>query len=281
MPSKGIGIIYLQRDKFDIYTTLLPNILEFKFVPEIIRDLEIINKDFFGGILKLFIETNNIQPCNMTIVLADNVCFIKDFARAINPVQPPDPQDHKDKHEADKQSDEELEKTIGEFLEHIPFEEVGSKRQDIQNGVRVFASNQEMYESIKSAFELHGFSIDAVIPGAVYNGDIGNLPVLNPAAISEITLASQGMKKYNFLIQPIHAQEKIEIVNESAADKETALSSEPSKPKNDNKRVILLSSVFGFLIIVLVVVYYFSNSAPPTSVSSNASHPVSSVETIK
>ena len=36
--SNKSGIVYIQRDKFDIYSPALGSVLEFRYVPEIIKD---------------------------------------------------------------------------------------------------------------------------------------------------------------------------------------------------------------------------------------------------
>lgn len=262
--TKGSGVILLHRDKFDIYTTLSPNILEFKFVPDIVRDQDVVNKDLLHNIINMFIQSNKIEPADLTIVVADNATFVKDF-----------PKD-------DKSPDGtiELEKKIDEFLEHIPFEHVTGKVMDLPTAKKVFASNLELIESLKFAFEKVGFNIDAAIPAALYGNNIGTLPALSLVAANYISQSTPQLKKYNFLLPDIRQHEKeekeVEKTN-SVADIPESENQEKQKPKTDKKRLILLGSVFGILFIILIVVYIMSNQHPkPTA----QAQPVSTVQTI-
>ncbi len=277
MPVKGTGVIYLLRDKFQIYTALQPNVLEFHFVPDIVRDLDVVNKELFENIIKIFIESNKILPCSFIIALADNVCFIKDFAqpdrRPVLAVATKESQVQKQTQEKEEdESKNELKKQKEEFLDHIPFEIVASKEFQLQNGERIIATNQELIDAIKTTFEKNGFSIDFVIPGGLYGSNISSQPVLTPAAANLILQLTPTLKQYNLLVQSTHEPEK----NESEIDETET--QEVQKPKTDKKRIIIMSGVFGILIIVLIVVYMSSNTNSASTTT--ATQPVSSVQTI-
>lgn len=274
MPVKGVGVIYLQRDKFQIYTTLQQAVLEFRFVPEIVRDLDIVNIELFENVLKMFILGNKIPQSNLIIALADNVCFIKDIPIPAKPAPSPD-QNQADIKEAENEAKKELSGHEEEFLDHVPFENVASKTYPLQNSERVFAVNQELYEAIKSSFEEQGFTIDLVLPAELCGNNLGIQPVLTPPAANLIMQLAPTIKQYNFLNQSIREPEK----TEHEIELEESDNSQSQQPKNDHKREILLSAVFGILVIVLIVVYFMSNSKP-APIQSNASQPVSTVQSI-
>ncbi len=268
MTAKGMGVIYLHRDRFEIYSPLPPRILEFNFVTDLVRDMEIINKDFLLNILKIFIQNNKLTPSNLIIVIANNACFVRDFNR-----------DTSDKPPIEKT--QEINSQIDEFLEHVPYEDVSGKTFDFQKGIRVFAVNQELFEVLKFAFEQEGFAVDSVLPAGVFSNDIQQLPALTLPAAAGIIQNSFMLKKYNFLNNPIQEHqvkqdahdEPVEEVQVQEADQDNA-----PKPKNDHKREIMLGAVFGLLLVVLVIVYYVSNT--PVQPGTNAQGPVSSVESI-
>lgn len=276
MPVKGTGVIYLQRDKFQIYTSLQANPIEFRFVPDIVRDMDVVNKDLFENIVKIFIQTNKIPPSNLTIVLSDTVCFVNDIllpdkATEQTPAQPQSPdqkktQDAEDKKEIDHQ--EEI------FLDHVPFESVASTRFPLQKGIRIYATNEELFDEIITTFEKEGFTTDSVLPGALFGNNINILPTLTPIAANLIIQNSPALKQYNLLSQQTHESEKIEPATQP--EEGTDLPKEKPKPKTDKKRLIVLGSVFGVLIIILIVVYISSTQ----NASTQAQQPVSSVETI-
>src|SRR5438876_2132553 len=81
------GVIYLQKEKFQIYSPYLPNILEFRFVPELIHDFDLVNKELLENLLKVFILNNKLPASGIIIVIADNASFIQDFTSPV-PTQP-------------------------------------------------------------------------------------------------------------------------------------------------------------------------------------------------
>lgn len=270
---KGGGVIYLQRDRFQIFTTLQPVVANFPFVNEIVRDLDVVNGEIFANILKVFIESNKILPCNFTIVLADNVCFIKDFpSNSTPPEAGATPEQIREQKKAEKK---ELEKGEKDFVEHVPFEKVASKSFPIQNGERVFATNQELFDLIKNSFESQGSSVEAVIPGEIFGNNLGTLSALTSEAAALVFQMTPNLKQYNLLVQQFTEPEEVEKKGEF----EVAESQPVLPAKNDHKREIMLGAIFGVLVIVLIVVYFMSNQKP-TKTQSQASTPVSNVQTV-
>src|ERR1700691_5906819 len=73
------GVIYLMKDKFQFYSGYDGKIFEFRFVPEIVRDLDIINGGLLENFIKVFVSNNKIPPSNLVFVLAESAYFSKDF----------------------------------------------------------------------------------------------------------------------------------------------------------------------------------------------------------
>ena len=238
MAKYQLGVIYILREGFQIYAPGLPSILEFRFVPEIVRDLDVVNKELLYSLLKMFITNNNIPKTSFIIVIADSASIIKDFItphqtdQQAAPVTPPQQQ-------------------VDEFLEHIPFEEISSKSFPIDNGIRAYGTNKELYESIKEAFLQQEFEILMALPAIAIGPEISTKTALDIDAINSILKKEPMLKEFNLLKQPAQPTQPQENPTESTENTETV----KQEKKSDKKRTILLVGVFVMLIIVLVIVY--------------------------
>jgi len=152
------SVVYLQKDKFQFYDANIGRVFEFRFVPEIIRDLDVINTELLENLVKVFVANSKITPCNLVFVLAENAYFTKDF------VPPPQQKNATAQPEVTK---ELLQKQAEEFIEHVPFDNVVSKTIQLKGGLKVCATNKDFYESLAIAFEHLGFTMLSVIPGLV------------------------------------------------------------------------------------------------------------------
>src|SRR5258708_25050187 len=117
MTAKTSGL-YLQKEKFQYFDAYSGRIIEFRFVPEIVRDLNIINSELLENLIKVFVANSRIAPAALVFVLAENAYFTKDFL-------PPAPQ--KDASAQPEITKELLKKQAEEFIEHVPFDNVVSK----------------------------------------------------------------------------------------------------------------------------------------------------------
>ncbi len=165
------SIIYLQRDKFQLFSPYLGRILEFRFVPEIVRDLDIINEALLDNLVKVFVTNGKIAPSNLIFVLADTAYFTKDILLS--------GQDQKvsNTSNAVAVANEVLQKQADEFIEHVPFDNVVSKTLPLKNGIKVCATNKDFYEAFVIAFEHLGFTTESVIPGLVLGGRLFPHPI--------------------------------------------------------------------------------------------------------
>jgi hypothetical protein len=234
-----IGIIYIQRDKFQLYTPNLHSILEFRFLPEFIRDLDIVNKELLFNLLELFMKNNKIPPTSFIIVIADSASIIKDF--------PPSPQ-----------TTQTISPNIDEFLEHIPFEEVSSKKILLPNGIRAYATNKNLYETIKN-FLIHTNSeVISILPATIIGPELH--PSLDANGINTILKLYPTLKGYNLTTQPVQHLTIKENENHEEKKEENEVTfetpnTEVNEKKSDKKRTIILVAIFVFLIIVLIIVY--------------------------
>jgi len=245
------GVVYIMKDKFQYFSPYDGRIFEFRFSPQAIRDLDIINSEILENLIKAFIVNSKIVQANLVFVLAENAYFSKDCIVA--PSKKP----------AENQrtvTRELIQNEAEEFVEHVPFDNVVSKMIPIKDGIKVCATNKDFYESIAVAFEHSGFTVESVVPGVVLGNGLSLRPVLDGAMANMILQRINAAKEYNLLGQQVfQPQVKQETEEVDEVEFEHAQSKKPNK-----KRLYGLVGLMCSLIIVLVIVVIQSQT-PPTS----------------
>ncbi len=236
------SILYLKKDTFQFYSPFLATILEFGFVPEIVQDLDVINKELLESLIKAFVTNNKIAPSNLLIVVADSASFIKDLVTPKGAAQQP--------------TQEELQTQARTLIENVPFENVASKLFKLPTGIRVYTTNQELYEAIKIAFEKQNFIVELVVPSFVFGSQFNTNQQLDAETVTVILKHQNAMKQYNLLIP---SPSLVEALPEG--ESEDIPGQKPAK--TNKKRLFLLVGVFVVLIIIMVIVYFVSN--PPAA----------------
>ena len=267
------GIIYIQRDKLQVYSPMLPTVAEFRFIPEIIRDLEVLNKEQFLELLKTFIITTKISPGECIIIIGDNASFIKDF---------PLPQTAT--HQPNLTKRDEVQEQAQKFIDHVPFEEVGGTIFPLPQGMRAYATNKELYEIVQEAFTTQRFVISRVAPGFILGDHFSAQPTLDGAIIAAVTVQSELIKQYNLLqVSKKTFQEAPPSLSQNSADlpPDTYIEMPTSKP--DKKRLLLLGSVFGVLVLILILMIVLNSmhvfGQLPVSFFAKQTSPVAQIET--
>jgi hypothetical protein len=253
------SVVYLQKDKFQFYSPGLAGVIEFRFVPEIIRDLDVINSELLENLIKVFVTNSKISPSDLVFVLAENAYFTKDF---IKPAQP------KGTPAQPEITTELLQKQAEEFIEHIPFDNVVSKTIPLKDGVKVVATNKDFYESIAIAFEHLGFTVQSVLPGLVIGTGASLRPVLDPPMAALILQKVNTLAQYNLLNQQVY-QPLLKQENEEIDDVEI----EKQLPKKTNKKNIYALAGIVPILLGLFVAVYLQFTAPPPKWQTQASPP--------
>jgi len=258
--TEKIGVVYLLKDKFQLYDPNYGRVSEFRFVPTIIRDLDVINSELLENYIKIFIANGKIAPLNLVFVLAESAYFVKDFViPARQKTTPPSAQPEVTKEILQKQADE--------FIEHVPFDNVVSKTIPLKDGIKVCAANKDFYESVAIAFEHQGFTVDSVLPGIVLGNGLSLRPVLDPAMANMILQKTNAVKLYNLLnqqvFQPLTKQETEEI---------DEVEVERLAPKKANKKSIYALAGIAPVLVGLFVVVYMQLTAPPPNWRTHASN---------
>lgn len=231
---KQKGVIYLDKDKLDIYINKSSKILRLGFSAEVARDLEIIDKEKFYSLIKAFIDTYKIPVSNLVIMLAKDLIFDKDF---------------QNQETEDKQNLEEIQK----YLDTIPFETIGIKIIKHEKTTKVIAANRDFYQTIKAGFEKQGFIIESIIPTVI----LGNNNKLDATRTLDKESAQFILKKLDWL--SLNSMP----INENVIK-------EPEKNENNplqNKRLLVMLILFGVLIIIFIVLLV--NSFKPQKTTKN------------
>jgi len=241
------GIIYLQRDRFQLYSPYLPNILEFRFVPELIRDFDLVSHELLENLLKVFMANNKVPPSGIVIIITDGASFMKDF------VSPPPAQTPPGQPPTPPPTLEDLHVQATQYLDHIPFEVVASKVFPLATGVRAFATNQEIYEGIKTVLEKQGFIIQAVLPGFIFGPNLSNRPALDGPSVGIILQKFGTLQGYNLLKEVVPIPESTLPSDSPGGDKDTQSSEEDSgSDKTMNKKVLTAVAISVIALIVII-----------------------------
>lgn len=211
-------VLLLVRDRFYLYDGSA--VLTLEFPTNIVQDVDVKDRDALHDLITLFIQNNKLVPAQLFFILSEAVCFSKDF-----PIGAP----------ADTAI---IEAGTKEFVDAIPFSSVVSKVYKTPTAMRVVGSNQDLIDTIFSAFENKGFGISALVPANIFP-DFGNITDLNPETAQKI------LDKREAVITA-------SMVGERTVKEQQLATSQTAVPKN--KILPYLIGLFALLIIILIIV---------------------------
>ncbi len=211
------GILFIEKDKFDIYLPVKKTIISYEYKPEILKDSEVLDREQLFTEVKSFIETNKLNPSSLVIVLGKNVLFEKDFIKGQEPNE-----------------QQQLESRL--FIENVPFESVGSKIIPLDKGFRVSASNADLYESVMGVFLQSGFSVQAVLPVSLFGANLEKL--------------TQDSAK--IFLQKFEPFRRYSLVSDSGNFNITKTEEEIKKKKNSYMTILAISM---FIVAGILVIY--------------------------
>ena len=237
---KQPGVIYLDRQRLDFFgSNMVTNIVHLDFPINVIKDLEVAEKDELSIIIKAFIEFYKIIPSSVVLVLSPNIYFENNLP--LSQENPPEAE-------------------IQNFLDNIPFENIESKVFREQSQAKIIATNKDLCEEIKNAFEKQGFIVEAVIPEFVLGKYI---PFKNSMDLETCRLILEKFDSFK---------------PENLLTKQVLLPSEQTTPedfrtksKNNLKLIILIViflSLFGVLSYMLIKTTLTKSSVPKFSFTS-------------
>ncbi len=222
--SKISALLYLGRFQAVYYIPERNQVFTLVFPNDVVRDLEVVKKESLHILIKDFVSKNQLDPRSISILLADEIVFSKNFSSLDQKVK-----------------DDEIES----FIDSIPFEEQSVVKIPNETGTLVAVVNKDYFLSFKKSFEIIGFKGEYVLPAFLFskisNVKNGQTPEAFEAVIKHINEFRQyNLNQEESVITP---GEKVLISNEVPKDK---------------KRLFVLGGVFAVLIIVLIIVYLMS-----------------------
>lgn len=256
-------VIYLDRNGFILYQDSLASLFQFSFLPDVVRDLEVINKEKLISFINSFIQTTKIIQSSLVVVLSDSVIFQKTLVAGSQAAQAVS--------QTDNNTGELQEKEIQNFLENIPFEDILAKQVKTTLGIMLVAVNKELVETITDPFKKYGCFIAAIVPSFIY-GETVNFASTGLTYDTAQAVLQKGelLKQGNLLT----GQEAINPPQSLEDNKEQ----EKEKPKNIRQYVLV--GIFIVLLIILGIAYFTLGRAPLTPKKIQSQPPVEPINAI-
>lgn len=248
-------ILFIDRNGFSVFQDALSNFPRFNFTPDIVANLDVVNREQFVSLIATFIQINKIIPSSLTVILSDTVIYTKALVNATqSTVQNPASQNPSS---IPSNVNDEHKEEIQNFLEDIPFEEVLAKVVKINQVSSIVAVNKDLVMTIADVFINKGSAVEAIVPSFMYGPNVSFATGLTQNNIRVIQEESGVLKTGNLLTdqQTIISPQSLEI---ERIEKE-------KKPQNLS--LYLLVGVFVTLLVILTVVYFNlgASKTPPVS----------------
>jgi len=212
------SIILLDRNRFDFHGAHIAGIVTCVFPPEVVSDMEVINRQAFRAHIQSFLQVNKISPTKILVVLSPAICF-----ETLLPTQ----------------TQLEGDAITKNFVDTVPFEDVVYRTYKSQKGNTVIAVNAAIIDALKIELSSFGHTVLALVPatmfGILHNQtglDVKTAQILSENALSSLSLdlTTQVAKTS----MPVHQEAPL-----------VALS--------HNRRLVVLLCMFLVLILILIV----------------------------
>ncbi len=226
MFSKGnIVLLLLDRSGFILFRGTLTNILKFTFTPEVVSNLDVVNKDLLKNLIVSFIENNKIPASIVIVLLTDAVIYEKNLTN--------------------EQSD------VQKFLDSIPFEDVLAKAIKTEKLSLMVGTNRDLVFSVIDPFIKKGFIIEAVVPSFLYGQNINITNGLTVELVKSILKHPELLKSVNLLIGQ-------QLIRELSGDSSMSAQKENKTEEKPKKRQLILIVVFVALFVVMLIMLFTS-----------------------
>lgn len=228
---KGAGVLYLLKDRFQIYTSLTSTIFELRFSAKSVHNFRVLNQEMLAKEVDKLIVGSNIPPSNLIIVISDDASFITDIDQ------------------------EKLSKQEEKFQEQAPAEQLIVRTMHPAGSVRLYATNRDLYQCIKIAFEKRGFTIEFVLPGFVFSNNLGPRSGLTPEMAAIVFKEAISLQRYDLLVDPkVFSEQETSLFRKQETFRE--------QRKKDIMHLYAMANVFGVLVIAFLVIWNINNSTP-------------------
>lgn len=209
-------VLYLEKSKLSFYVGLTGQTFSVDLPPEIMSDMELKDSLKLKKLLKNVIESQELSPTTVIIVLAPSVYFTFELSE--------DPA-------------ESIEDQLESHKAQIPFTSPFVKDIKLDTNKRLaIGLNRDMYEPLITFLNSFSFDVTTLVPAHVVPGAIAESG-LTPAVGRDIISAYNKLEQSDFLEPSIRRKKIITSRNDQ----------EPSQ----RNRVFVLAGVFLLLILIL------------------------------
>lgn len=223
------AILYLGKDKFDLWGGNFIQVLSFVFPPELVRDLDVLNHDGLIISVQSFIERNKIPPLRIVLILSETICFEKEVP--------------------ENSTTFEREDMLNSFADMVPFDRVSRKIVKIDGKPKIVGANKILWDTIRECFANQGSVILTVVPSSALGlADIQSS--FDPKYARAAFTKAENLKEANFLETP---------------GENGSIMSSDSKPVNHNREILLGGVFFLLLIILAVLIIIMKPFSPPVA----------------
>lgn len=237
---KSASILYLFRDKFQMYSNFKPEILEFTFDQETVQNLEIIDQVRLENKIKEFIQENNIPAGNLVFLIGDNALYTKEFPTGDSSL-------------------EMQQNQIAAFRDKLPFDHVASITIPDTQNLQVYAANQDFFLILKEIFENHGFAIEFVMPAVIFEKSISSK--------SELTF-----ELATIVFRDIFANEQYNLLNALQKTHASVFATQTKILEDYNRRIqrrkdilhLYAYTMLGLIVIAIAVIWNLQHQKPET-----------------
>lgn len=243
-------VLLLDRSGFTLYQATLVNIVKFAFTPDIVANLEIVNREQFLALVSSFIDKSRIYPSIIFVLLEDAIVYEKDLSKVSQKAQPvavnTTPLSSNQKIMDFANRGQEFKTEIQNFLQNIPFEDILAKVIKTETITRLVAVNKDLIFSTTEPFIKKGFLIEAIVPAFLYGQTVN--------FVNGLTLDTA-----RFVLRK---QELLKVANLLTDQQETTISQAPyedekekRKQSKKNLRQLILIGAFVVLLIILGIMF--------------------------
>src|SRR3989338_3594844 len=242
--SKKSGLLYIRRDKEQLYIVGSSSSIEVVFDPAVFENLEVKDKDAFESSIKEIIQKKVSKNISILIVLSSDIVFRKDMPKI---------------------SGGELDQEINKFIDAIPMdnENLDYRIMPVESGVAVIATNSIIYNIARDAVESLGSEVLAIVQSAFFGVTTSDI-TLN--VFAQIAKANVSYGEADFMRKGPHGKivsNPISIMNKnrSATPVVSSISSLSESPAGSSGVVEVKSSISKksvFLVILTIVLFGIS-----------------------
>ena len=208
------AVIWLERSGLSLITKEKSTLLRLSFTPDVIDHMEVIDEVKLQNLIHTFITSYSLGPMSLSIVLAPDVLFEKEWTL---------PQS------VDQTVEEE------QFLDSIPFEHLIQRTWIKDNKKKLAIVNGNLLVQLKQCFEKEGWLLTTVVPYFVVYG-----PTWNDQIAKDALKKIDGMKRDNMLEKQINREQK-------------SAGTESNQDNHNRSLLPILIAVFSVLMLILAV----------------------------